>query len=394
MSGRIEEKYSNFKLPQVKRPYKNTQSKRITTEDNHYRAMVVSNVDEEMEGRIKVYIPKLSRNLKRGNLEKEKILDPGSNPNKFHKASRIKNPKPIITHDYYWARPSTLIGSLSQQIIPVKNQYIYVYFENGDPQKLYYDIKSPALVGEKQRLSKLVKSLEYGNTGNYITRPNIVSLMELPNSNIIGFDYNGNLNSFEITFASGHFIHIVSNKNESYIELHTEKGNFIKMDDITGDITFESIRDVIGEVGRDLDLSVTRDVKLRFGRNLEVSGLGNADILIGGTLKAVVGGAADVDIGGNLSSIVGGNHNSVVNGSFDGSISGSSTSVVGGNATINVNGRLNATANGAKVRSSGSIELDASTSISLNAPNINIDSTRLSIDSPTVSIRTNSLDII
>jgi hypothetical protein len=219
--------------------------------DGFLRGIVIEDVDPEKKGKLGV---KLTRLMDEYNKKASGVgstyrsyyamdQNVSSNPEIFDKLSDIKTPVAAEVADYIWAMPSFIIGSsqdaISQFYLPKKNQVVYCIAEDNDPQKLYWLPFSPTLEDEEilfknMRITQNKKNLEDPEKFR-----NVVKLFETPNGNIIGFDYNEDTNSFEITFDSGSTISIEDNKETQQIRISNET-NKIVLDKLSKTLSIET----------------------------------------------------------------------------------------------------------------------------------------------------------
>jgi len=247
------------------------------------RGIVIDDVDEEGSGALGLYIPRLMN----------KSASQAKNQTKFHAESEVKSAKTTVEVECMWVRRSTLMGDVEQFIIPTKGQAVYVYAEDNDPQKLFYLPLAPVLDGELPTFDTMKLTQEYETYKKPEQIRNIVTLLRLPNGNVIGFDYNEDLNSFELSFGEeGHHFHVVENDDASYIELKTKEGDYIKLDNKVGDMTAFANRDIGAES--------TRDSSLTVGRHLTIKVEGNTTINTSGSTTVNTSGSTSVKSGGNM----------------------------------------------------------------------------------------------
>jgi hypothetical protein len=209
------------------------------------RGVVFETTDPDGLDRIGVHIPKMMSVYE----EKGRKSGGSIGDNMFSIVNKSKgkdelwddfNQLPVVdaneASDFHWAKASCLIGGLEQKLTPIKGQVIWVYMEEGDPQRLFYLPIAPNLTKEKVDLSNLKKSKD--NYKDKVKRERMLALARWSDGNIIGMDYNKEVNSFEIRFKNGHTINIVDNSSESQIEVSTprlsilldEKHNKMKID--------------------------------------------------------------------------------------------------------------------------------------------------------------------
>jgi hypothetical protein len=130
--------------------------------------------------------------------------------------------------------------------VPRIGTWVYVFFEDEDPKKCYWLPFGPTLEGEVVPF-KNVESLVNKNMPSKMV--NIDVIKELFNGNVIYFDANEDKNHFEIKFDNGHRIKIEHNNLSSCIVLDTESGHQIKIVDRSCIGTLENIKDANTEDG-------------------------------------------------------------------------------------------------------------------------------------------------
>ena len=248
--------------------------------DGIMRGFIINNVDPKGDGKIAVIIPKLMPEESRNNNPKDfdtkaqindSIID--NNENTFNKDIQKVN--------FFWARPTFIIETSEKEKtvitpmvkssaqhqtveidttlnlstynknsgnydIPRINTTVYVFFEDGDPQKCFYLPYAPTLDGEVIGMS-FVESTD--NINSMEKKVNIKVIKELHNGNVIYFDTNENENSFLIKFSNGHRIKIDNNENSSAIVLDTEYGHQVKLVDNSSSNSKKNSKDSNNEDG-------------------------------------------------------------------------------------------------------------------------------------------------
>jgi hypothetical protein len=188
------------------------------------RAIVMNNIDPNLEGRVQLLIPKIMIKFDPNStkpIESKNEINTNLIQNKDF-ASSVSNT--VKSSNYIWARPEFL----NNYEVPYINQVVHCYFEDGDPQKCYYKYSAPTLNSEviefknvKSAKSKLSKE----------TRPQIKVFFESPKDNTIHYyDENQQSKRYAITFDSGYSISINENPDEGNIELITNSKHVIRLD--------------------------------------------------------------------------------------------------------------------------------------------------------------------
>lgn len=206
------------------------------------RGTVIRIDDPMLEGRIAVMIPKilLKENPNSSEPKKDEL-----NLSSDH----IKNvsingnlPSTISSVNYIWVRPQFL----NEYMVPYIGQVVYCFFEDGDPNKAYYETNIATLNGTVTPMEK-VKNTK--NTFDKETKPKIKVIKEFSDGTIIYYDENDNSKRFAITYKNNMSISINYNEKEKNIELVTTGKNLVILDDLN-----KSIRAVTGG-GHTLNMS-------------------------------------------------------------------------------------------------------------------------------------------
>lgn len=229
--------------------------------DNLKIAEVRDNVDPTGAGRLKVYVPEIQED---DNWNKE--------PNEFDNLEtpieKIKNKDPYEVEDYgdanyFWARsvqpiesniPSWSYNHRSTNgghyKIPRIGQKIFIFFQDGDPNKPFWIPWHPTM--DEETMTPLFTSSPNWNDPN--KKPNI-DLLAYWNGNFIEMDTNENNNSLTISVVDdpanksgpiqgdGQYkIQLIHSdmQGRREINLRTPSGHNITMNDATGDITIHS----------------------------------------------------------------------------------------------------------------------------------------------------------
>ena len=207
------------------------------------RGTVMSTADPSLEGRIAVLIPKLM--LKNDPNKIGKLNEKQSLTTEIFKNKEIADlcNNNVETSNTVWARPKFN----NSFMVPYVGQTVEVFFEDGDPNKIYYNPLEISLEGQVIEMD-MVKSTE--DRFSVEKKPFIHVFKEFKDATIMYFNENQANKRFEITFKSKHSISINENLKEDCIEIvtkdshrvildtknkhvtvHTSKGHKIFMDD-------------------------------------------------------------------------------------------------------------------------------------------------------------------
>lgn len=194
------------------------------------RGIVVDVDDPLLEGRVALHVPKMVTKY---------------DPNKVMPSSRKQSTNTdlmqndefkdlvateVETVNYIWFRPKFQ----NCFMVPYVGQTVSCYFEDGDPQKPYYDAQNVTLNGEVIPMTKLKPS---GDKYNANTKPLIHVMHEFHDGTIVYHDENAENKRFAITFKNNHSISINENSKENSIEIVTESGHVVVLDQKNGHIT-------------------------------------------------------------------------------------------------------------------------------------------------------------
>ena len=260
--------------------------------DGMMRGIVKRRDDPKGQGRVAVYIPRLMGHQSQSAKPKENKIPPGGA--NYAETSEIKNAQIVNVSNYIWCRPIEYISDDSSSPnstngsyrVPQLEQTVFVFFEDSDPQKPYYYPFGPTKEGQVIPMENLEGS--ESNKSNVTNKPNIHVLSELPNGNIIGFDYNEGTNAFIIKFANGHYIRIVKGEAGNKIDFATEKGNMFEIDDASDNINLKVNNDFNQEIGNNLIIDAGNNANISIGSNATLKAGSNMILEAGSqmTLKA------------------------------------------------------------------------------------------------------------
>jgi len=234
--------------------------------DGIMRGLVIDNADPKREGRVAVMIPKLMT----GWVDFQPPQKPGTKAtlNKFIIKNYEENNyiDKIQQVNFFWARNCEMIDSAPagyyinnektpknsndtnthQEVkvnidthynryggsmrIPRLGTYVFIIFDDGDPQKCYYLPFGPSQSGETIPL----KSLEEESTSNAkspVKRANINVIREWHNGNIFYVDTNHNINTIVIKYEDGAKWKMRYCENAKFNQWVTQDGHSIFMKD-------------------------------------------------------------------------------------------------------------------------------------------------------------------
>ena len=260
------------------------------------RGVVKRRDDPLGEGRVAVYIPKLMTFSSTNAKPEESKVTPGSG--KYSPTSEVRSAKPVDALNYLWCRPVEYFSddSASDNVVngsyrvPQLEQTVFVFFEDEDPQKPYFYPYGPTKVGQVIPMSNMESS--ESNIADVSRKPNIHILSELPNGNIIGFDYNTDTNSFVVKFQNGHKIRIMKGNDGNKIEFVTENGNLIEINDEEDNINVNVNNDMNADVGNNIVVNVGNNANIKLG--------GSANVDAGSSINLKAGSSINLQAGSSI----------------------------------------------------------------------------------------------
>ncbi len=189
------------------------------------RGIVFDVNDVKQEGRVALFIPKvnLQHDLQSASIETNTVpIDLSRHINKADLEGISE--KTLTTTNILWARP-VFTNSF---IVPYKGQTVYCFFEDGDPNKLYYYHDNfPTLNGQVQSGEKIKWTNPWFSPDK---KAWIKIFYEAQDQSIHYFDENADTKRWAITFKNNHSMSINENITENSIELITEKGFLLRLD--------------------------------------------------------------------------------------------------------------------------------------------------------------------
>lgn len=208
---------------------------RNITTDDVMRALVIRNDDPTLEGRIGVLIPKLMP-FEEPNLYKEvsrsEEIDKSCIINKEIHGLITPNVERV---NYVWASPERSLKN--NYVVPYVGATVFVYMEDGDPNKLYYKQTRPTLNGERPKMKQVKAGQQLIDPAK---KPLIHLIEEYMDGTTIYYNEDPDNREFEIKFSNGFGFSMRDNKQEKGISLTTKSGHHIHMDDKNKGITMTS----------------------------------------------------------------------------------------------------------------------------------------------------------
>jgi hypothetical protein len=235
--------------------------------DGIMRAKVIKIDDPKAEGRIGCIIPRLMFKFDHS-IQEVESMEYEVDSSKWDESSEIQVEETLDTVNYIWMRPSWFVFNGPQENnvggsyrVPRIGTWVFVFFEDEDPQKGYYFPFGPTNDGEVINNEKN----ESPYIGDVEMNPQVDIIREYPNGTIIYTDFNEDRNEVVIKFRNNHVMRITDREDSNGIEFHTHNKNYIKIDDLNNDITVKANRDIKVDAGR--------DVSIKAGRNMQIESL-------------------------------------------------------------------------------------------------------------------------
>jgi hypothetical protein len=191
--------------------------------DERMRGTVIRTDDPKLEGRIGVMIPKLILKSDPSLTEREEISKPVNSGILANSKMQSIIKSSLMSVNYIWCRPVFR----NEHLVPYKGQVVYCFFEDGDPNKPYYENITPTLDGQVTPMDKVKQS---ANRFDPVAKPLIKVIKEFSDGTIIYYDENDNSKRFAITYKNNHSISINLNDNENSLELITNSNHKFTLD--------------------------------------------------------------------------------------------------------------------------------------------------------------------
>jgi hypothetical protein len=235
------------------------------------RAKVLRTNDPLKEGRVWCLAPKMQlkydHSAKKDIETKEKIQKP-----KFHDDSEVKADDMLTSTNGYWYRPAQFVyfgeekdnkGGVYR--VPRPGTWIFIFFEDGDPQKPYYFPFGPTNDGEVVTNKKS----ESTSLGSPEKKPNVDVIREYPNGTIIYTDFNSDRNEFIIKFNNDHVFRIADRGDKNGIEVFTHHNHYIRINDLDDTIKLSSSKGdfiLIDEPAGEITIKARTHIQLKAPR--------------------------------------------------------------------------------------------------------------------------------
>lgn len=182
------------------------------------RAIVVSRVDPRMQGRIAVVIPSIMPGVDpiKPAMQKGKVsIEHDGLENKEISAGVSGD---IGTSNYIWARPTMSFSGNSR--VPYEGSTVYVFFEDGDPSKVYYRPYAPTLSGDATDMETIGATTDQFTPAN---KPNIHVIDTFEDGTVLFYNENTGTREYGIKMKDGTTFSINNGENKA-ITLNTAGG--------------------------------------------------------------------------------------------------------------------------------------------------------------------------
>jgi hypothetical protein len=273
------------------------------------RAKVVKVDDPQLDGRVGCIRPRIMAKFDHGVEEASATVD-RADSSKFATASQAVVGGDVPGVNYVWLRPATFVfgGPKEETVggsfrVPRPGTWVFCFFEDDDPQKGYYFPFGPTNKGE--RVSN--ENNESPHIADPTKKPNVDVLREYPDGTIIYTDFNDDQHTVVVRYRSGHALRIADNEKECGFEFVSTRGNYVKVDDLTDDVTVYANNDVQAEAGNDVKIKAGNDVAVQAGNDVKVDAGNNIAFNCGANLAGRAGGDVAVECGGSAGLTAGGN---------------------------------------------------------------------------------------
>ena len=256
------------------------------------RAVVLKRDDPLMEGRVGVRIPKVMTETDASDMEVCGMDINPKNPSDYDPNSEITPIREVKTTNMLWARPVLPFSPASEDgklmssgtfAVPTVGQAVYVFFEEGDVQKLRYYPFTPSLAGESIPMASLPEDSRQ-SLEDPERRPNLRVLAETPRGHIMAFDENEDSDYFVIRFANGHELRMKGAEDDSRIEIRTANGNAVQLDDLEDNLNITVLNDAVVNVGNDASISVANNMTAEAGGDMALKAGGGMMLEAGGDM--------------------------------------------------------------------------------------------------------------
>lgn len=244
-----------------------------------YTGIVVSNIDDDLEGKIEVFTPALNVKFKEKSSEtttKTDNLQFGDNLIEDNDTDNVEQNLNVIKANTMLCRPFDFGGSNTNGsfIVPEPEDIVSVFFMDGDMSQAYYTVKSKYKKG---------KILDFGKDSEYQRdfsvaelKPQLKVLYKSKQRNLLVF--NDNLATRGLILKCvDHKIKIDSNKTRDQIELRTRTGFSIKQDEIKKEISVVTPRNNFIKISDNtdtIDIRVIKNLNINAGGNININAIG------------------------------------------------------------------------------------------------------------------------
>ena len=140
--------------------------------------------------------------------------------------------KSISSSNYVWARPAPSYQGNSR--VPYVGAVVYVYFEDGDPNKVYYRPYSPSLNGDSVAMDTIGATSDQFNPDN---KPNLHVIEVFADGTTVFYNENGATRQYGFKMADGTCFTVDNSGTKQQILLHTSNNNNILIDQTNKNIT-------------------------------------------------------------------------------------------------------------------------------------------------------------
>lgn len=244
-----------------------------------YTAKVVCVKDEDYEGKIEVYCPKLMSKQKANNKETSKatINNSAINCTDDECEQLVKN-KQVTTKDTKTAYPMLMNSSCKHgfMVIPEVDDLVLITMLDNDPSQIYY-IGSPYKVGVRMKdIGTYIEDENNFKDPKKYTKMKV--LIKSINGNFIAVNDNDNKHSIVIKSKHNgkiHRIKINNNDNENNIQVTTNNGHKFILDDKNKDITLKSTNNnyvKIDDNNNDITMHSNNTINITANGNIKIQG--------------------------------------------------------------------------------------------------------------------------
>lgn len=220
--------------------------------DGVMRGVVVSVNDLQLEGRVALHVPKMVTKYDPKNVQVQSRKNSINTDIIANDDFKDLLSDSVETVNYIWFRPLFR----SSFMVPYVGMTVQCFFEDGDPNKPYYYPHNTTLNGEVIPMTKLKATADKYDAA---TKPLVHVMNEFQDGTIVYHNENKANKRFAVTFQNNHSFSINENEKENSIQLITESGHelvldqknkhitatsaglhMIKMDDVTSTITVKT----------------------------------------------------------------------------------------------------------------------------------------------------------